>query len=202
MSHNLCPKKRQVLAQGVSAVQKRNGSEPQGLIFPRTFAPNPSMQILFSFLTHHCCIPTEKHCPLPPALPYHSRDLPSPSPGHCMAEEGRRGRPSAPQSPTHLVLTSSFSIVGGSRKPCKLGLHSAVQLDVLLRCGISPVHPGCFTASEAGVRREVCECELHPHFCSVLLHFPLPLMNSSEKIVNEIAVVKHLHPLQNCKQTT
>lgn len=166
---------RLVLTQGVAAVQKRDGSELRGLIFSRPFALTRA-QGLFrspSFPALHVAAAFPLRNTVASLLPCHAAA--EISPGHCMAKEGREGR--------WVLLTSSFSIISMSRKLRKVGPHSAIQLRVLFGHSISPVHPGCFTASKAGVRREVCGCELYPHFCSALLRFPLCPVNSSEKSV-------------------
>lgn len=57
-------KAKLVLAQGVSAVQKLNGSQPWSFFFPHPFAPNLSTKtvllLVFSLLACHCYTHTEK----------------------------------------------------------------------------------------------------------------------------------------------
>lgn len=130
-----------MLAQGVSAVQKLNESQPWAFVFPHPFAPDLSMKTVllpvFSLLACHCYIPAEKHCPLSPVLSHCTRAFSSPFPGHCMTKEGTEECCRLLISPTCLALASSFGIAGGSRRHC-----TAVQLHMLPGCSIPPVHPG------------------------------------------------------------
>lgn len=165
------------------------------LLLPLCHNPSTGTVLLpiFSFLTCCCCVPLEKH---------HCLVLPCPaaaeiSLGHRMAEEGREGCWVLLNAPACCFSPPPSALLAGAKSCPSLGL---VLLQVLLGHSISPAHPGSFPASQAGVKEG--GLWMHPHFFSVLLHFPLPPANSSGKKCNEIAVVMHLLPLKNNNQTT
>lgn len=124
-------KAKLVLAQDVSFVQKLNGSQPWAFVFPHPFALDLSTKTVllpvFSLLARHCYIPTEKHCPLPPAMPHCPRALPGPFPGHCMTREGTEECGGLLSTPACLVLASFFGIAVGSRKLSRLGHCAAAR---------------------------------------------------------------------------
>lgn len=121
-----------MLAQDVSFVQKLNGSQPWAFVFPHPFALDLSTKTVllpvFSLLARHCYIPTEKHCPLPPAMPQCPRALPGPFPGHCMTREGTEECGGLLSTPACLVLASFFGILPHSlAKLCRLGHCAAAR---------------------------------------------------------------------------
>lgn len=140
---------------------------------PQTRARRLSCSLSFPSSLATASFPQRNTVPSVLPCPAAAGISPVPPQGHCVAEEGREGCCVPLNSPARLLLAASFSILGGRRRPRKLGPRSGVQQHVLLGHGISVVHPGRFVASEAGVRREVCGYELHVHFCSILLRFSL-----------------------------
>lgn len=110
-------------------------------LLPQTWAPRLAYSLICSLLARHCYLPTATLSPPSCLAPLHQSSPQSLS--RPLHDQGRhREMLWAPQLPNVLgPCLLLWQIAGGSRKLCKLGHCTSVQLRVLPGC-ISPVHPG------------------------------------------------------------